>query len=687
MVEPVIRIGLKTDARACTLESQKGLYASDGGRTLSGGSRIVASPATLVDIPESYSVQVASFSSRQNAEQAKASLSGSTRRRVYVYHNADRGLEQVRVGPFSSKEEAQKVVEEMKALGHEGAFYVSDDAGAAGARADLVLRDEFGAVLLRTQRPVQIWASELTLLVDQDSYRGYVTVFVNEQGRLTVVNYVNFEDYLKGVVPNEIGGGSTETYEALKAQAVAARTYAIKNRGQFEKDGYDICASPRCQVYTGVKNEAALTSSAVEETKGETLTYAGDPINALYTSTCGGRTENAEFMFENMNLPYLKSVECYPEEGATKQASAKLEGRIQPWWLSWLNAKTGSSFAGDMTAPLQMEEAMSAAADLLRSLGKTACSAADLQDTNWIAAGDYLVGQLCWQVKRDSLLTEKDYQYFLSHLNFSLDPKPETHSFLFLFHDDVLVPDDSAMNRFNPYRPMMRGDFYRALFQVLDHYRQINPTKGQAREVRPGEIQVVDDQGVHLYELANPVYLYQTLNGARIPREDLACSPGDNVEYLAEEGRIRILACEISRMGAAVDRSSKYSFWQESVSPSELGQRIGKYADVGDVLDLQPLSFGVSGRVYELKITGTRSTAVLAGIRVRWALGLKDNLFTIDRTYAGNGRIREFVFTGRGWGHGVGMCQVGALGYARQGMGYRQILQHYYTGTQLTRAY
>lgn len=682
--QPVIRVGLKTDAKSVTLESEKQIYVSDGRRTLSGGSRVTASPSYVANVNTTYSVQVQSFSSRENAEKAKSDLSSRTRRRIYIYHNPDRDMDQLRVGPFNTREDAQKVVDEMKTLGYSSAFYVADDAATTN-HADLVVRSENGEVLLRSQGAVQVWADDLTLRMDQDQFRGYATLLVNSSGRVTAVNVLNFEEYLKGVVPNEIGGGSPDTMDALKAQAVAARTYAYKNLGQFESDGYDICATPRCQVYSGMKNESPNTTQAVEDTKGEVILYAGDAINALYTSTCGGRTENAEYVFENMNFPYLKSVECYPEESKTKQLSAKLEGTSQPWWLSWLNAKLNTTIGGDMNQSLQKNEAVSATSSLLQYLGKTSCGNTDLQDSSWISVGDYLVQQLCWQAKRDSLLTEKDYQYFLSHLNFSLDPTPLTHSFLFLFHDEILVPDPGVMNRFNPYSAMKRFDFYRGLYEILDHYHQINPSKGQAREVRPHEIQVVDDLGVHLYQLDSPVYLFQILNDGKIPREDLACSPGDRVEYLAQQGRITILACEISQSGAALDRSSKYSFWQESVTPSDLGQRISKYADVGDVVELQPLSYGVSGRVYELKITGTRSTAVLSGIRVRWALGLKDNLFTIDRTYGSGGRISGFIFTGRGWGHGVGMCQVGSLGYARQGMDYKQILKHYYTGVDITR--
>ena len=116
--QPVIRIGLKTDARATVIESDKGIYVSDGGRTISAGSHITASPSYLATVATSFSVQVESFSTRENAEKGKSALSSRTRRRVFIYHNTDRNMEQLRVGSFSSREEAQVVVDEMKSLGY-----------------------------------------------------------------------------------------------------------------------------------------------------------------------------------------------------------------------------------------------------------------------------------------------------------------------------------------------------------------------------------------------------------------------------------------------------------------------------------------------------------------------------------------------------------------------------------------
>jgi stage II sporulation protein D len=96
---------------------------------------------------------------------------------------------------------------------------------------------------------------------------------------------------------------------------------------------------------------------------------------------------------------------------------------------------------------------------------------------------------------------------------------------------------------------------------------------------------------------------------------------------------------------------------------------------------------GASRRATDLEVIGTDAIAHVRGGRIRSALGLREQLFVIDKKYDDDGRVTSFVFTGRGWGHGVGMCQVGAYGLARQGMSYEQILKNYYTGIQLTRIY
>ena len=133
--------------------------------------------------------------------------------------------------------------------------------------------------------------AEESLTLDGAEYRGAFEVRLGAQG-VTAINVLGLEDYLRGVVPNELSPKGFPELEAHKAQAIAARTYAIRNKGQFEAQGYDICATPACQVYKGKSTEDPLSDQAVEETRGLVATVEGQPINSLYTSTCGGHTEN-----------------------------------------------------------------------------------------------------------------------------------------------------------------------------------------------------------------------------------------------------------------------------------------------------------------------------------------------------------------------------------------------------------
>src|SRR4030095_8293104 len=143
-------------------------------------------------------------------------------------------------------------------------------------------------------------------------YRGRIEVFANTRGSLTVVNQLGLEDYVRGVVANELSPGGYAAIEGLKAQPVAARTYAFKNRGQFMSQGFDLLPTTRSQVYRGLTSENPLSTRAVDETRGLIATYQGEPINALYTSTCGGRTEDSEKIF-NEAVPYLRAHECAGE--------------------------------------------------------------------------------------------------------------------------------------------------------------------------------------------------------------------------------------------------------------------------------------------------------------------------------------------------------------------------------------
>jgi stage II sporulation protein D len=104
-------------------------------------------------------------------------------------------------------------------------------------------------------------------------------------------------------------------------------------------------------------------------------------------------------------------------------------------------------------------------------------------------------------------------------------------------------------------------------------------------------------------------------------------------------------------------------------------------------MDLRVAARGSSRRVTDLELKGSAGTSHLRGGRIRSALGLREQLFVIDRDFNSDGRLVGFTFVGRGYGHGVGLCQVGAYGLARGGYTYDKILKAYYAGIDLKRLY
>lgn len=140
-------------------------------------------------------------------------------------------------------------------------------------------------------------------------YRGSFMVY-NRDGALTIVNHVDIEDYIRGVVPSEMP--SSWNYEAHKAQAIAARSYALANLGKRAGHGYDLKDTPEDQAYGGASVESQRTNQAVTDTKGIVLIYDLKIIPAYYSSSAGGQTTSSADAWTK-NLPYLRSVPSFDE--------------------------------------------------------------------------------------------------------------------------------------------------------------------------------------------------------------------------------------------------------------------------------------------------------------------------------------------------------------------------------------
>jgi stage II sporulation protein D len=135
-------------------------------------------------------------------------------------------------------------------------------------------------------------------------YRGR-TLIVPTSGGITAVNYVSLEHYLYSVVGAEMP--TSWSPEALKAQAVAARSYALYQRQHSANPVFDVGDTTTWQVYGGLEKEAPSTRAAVDATKAQVLTHQGQIINAVFHSCAGGHTENVEDVWSSP-LPYLRGV-------------------------------------------------------------------------------------------------------------------------------------------------------------------------------------------------------------------------------------------------------------------------------------------------------------------------------------------------------------------------------------------
>ena len=138
-------------------------------------------------------------------------------------------------------------------------------------------------------------------------YRGVIRI-QNKNGKLTVINDLPLEDYIKGVVPSEMP--TSWAYEAHKAQAVAARSYALANLGKRARFGYDLTDTPDDQAYRGASAETHDTNSAVRDTEGIVLTYDNKVISAYYSASAGGQTNTNSW---GNSLPYLRSVPSFDD--------------------------------------------------------------------------------------------------------------------------------------------------------------------------------------------------------------------------------------------------------------------------------------------------------------------------------------------------------------------------------------
>ncbi len=469
-------------------------------------------------------------------------------------------------------------------------------------------------------------AASSRLQVEDRTYRGSLEVFGNARNTFTIVNELPLEDYLLGVVPNELSPATFGQLEALKAQAVAARTYAMRNMGQSRQDGYDICNTDACQVYMGAGTEDPLSTQAVRETRGLIATYNGQPINALYSSTCGGKTESSENIFQE-KTPYLVSVVCeYKHPQPKPFASTRI---VTEYHDAILNIAGVSNFT-----------------QLRRFLGGSGTG----------EPPSLVVAPLATWLRQ----------------NFYPNVKPQS-DLEFMIEQGILSSSEKVQPRDVLYRLIDKKGAFEWQQGVLTQW------DGQTMKLNVGG-KIVD------FKLRPDALLFVRTGDERTAVKEGAWIGGELLEFRAVDGIIQMAVYRKNWVNPSADRYSRLAEWQVHKTKQDIDTAF-RSLNLGEIRGIRVIERGLSERPVSTEITGTRGKSVVRALNLRTMLGLRDSLFYFDEERNSKGDLIGITFYGQGWGHGVGMCQVGAYGMALDGATYDQILKKYYTGIDLKKSY
>jgi peptidoglycan hydrolase-like amidase len=819
---PIIRVALMTDVASVSLSSSNDLVVhrqeeKDGdGKKIGGSLRAELRRRAAPSVESVYRVQVATTSESRRARTLSDELKKHFFEPVTTSFDESKKDYSVLIGKFESRSEAVGLVKRLRSAGYDEPRVVADPLTAFESSANTNARNANAKhkaqpssaehagktsnsvtqiVVLAADKQTVSSSDELIVApaaagkneridskesrdqadsiaptravrVDGKDYRGEIHLVLNPRGRINVVNALAIEEYLRGVVPVELSPGHFPEIEALKAQAVAARSYALARMGRHSDDGFDLVDDTRAQVYGGLSVERELTNRAVDETRGVVAMFPNAdgkliPIEAMYTANCGGRTENNEEVFGGTALPYLRGVACSPDarsldahEITTRRTAETLtgaEGRSIAREVGLLSVLgfalprrpnvpylRNSSDQGELKGWLEMlaqftqkekpklTRDITRLADFVRAVAVSIFGEGRASTLLAPADVDYvLTGLPVQQVPRDdraevalllrdgilhlpggvvdwrATVTRGQALEILARAVSSGPQSPGIKSQTLLFSSDIaagaqkgrlmIAKQSSSTNesasRATGSRYATTNTSSRVSRQVEDKSREVKPTTSTANVAASRTKD--DDANSGALEIAEDAWLFRKLGDASYAVDRLSLAGGERVTYhLNKNGLVDFLEASVSDRGAASDRFTNIAQWQERLAISDLQQRLAAARiNVGTIENIEPVSFSSSSRVTEVEITGNKGQARIRRPQIRSVLGLKEYLFVVDRETDEQGLLVAFVFTGRGWGHGVGMCQVGAYGLAKEGYSFSAILQKYYTGIKLQKMY
>ncbi len=195
--------------------------------------------------------------------------------------------------------------------------------------------------------------------IEDTPYRGGLLLRRQGGKKIQAINVIEIDDYLKGVLPSEIGYLKEGQYEAYKVQAIASRSYALSKLEEKKNEPYDMRATIMDQVYKGIQGENRIASEAVDKTRGVVGVWDGEPIRAFYSACCGGHTSDIRVGWPwKAPYPYLYGRRDAGGEGGTSYCSASRHFRWEVVWsgsdLSRITSKTLPAELGGRVSPFNV---------------------------------------------------------------------------------------------------------------------------------------------------------------------------------------------------------------------------------------------------------------------------------------------------------------------------------------------
>jgi stage II sporulation protein D len=686
IADPVIRVGLLSDQGSITFPRIEGGYYIVSGTNTQLIRRGFTDKAPLAESSVvRYAVQVAAISDIESVRTFVEKLKADTGQRVDTTFDtaaANGGMYRILAGDFESTAAAQPLRADLTQRGYGKDLLVVRRPSDQPFEKRHQLTDDEGDQYTITAEEITVMpAARETLMIGEKPYRTSAVVRINARGTFNIINALNMEDYLRGVVPAEMGPKVYDELEALKAQAIAARTYAVKNMRGFQSEGYDICPGPACQAYLGAGGEAALSDQAVKETAAMIATYNGQPIDALYTATCGGETSDVGTMFPGRKEPYLKRARCVEME------MISIAGRADSQLLSeaQVNARVFAAAAGlpDSGASWSAREVAAATAATLRILGES--EPAGIAPPASSRRGDvlrYLAATFMLDRNGRVLTIPEDRQYFFPQTP-GAEAAPEYLAAAFLIKYGILPAQ--TIDRIDLTAAMPREELYGLLGSWLREHDALREATGKISAVSGRTLTLKIDGKNTDFTLPAGIPVFRRIQDRYQEYASVPVMIGDR-GFLQRNQQNAVIALIVQGNydGASFDRTSSFANWTRTYRADELVKSINARNPIQELQGLRPVTIDESQRIAELEVTAEGGrTFLLRGLPVRWSLNVPDNLFVIEKGKDPDG-VDRYTFYGKGWGHGIGMCQVGAYGMAFRGWTYDQILKRYYTGIEIT---